>query len=271
MSLGQAKTRAFNLGTAELRIMPLSASGAALSAHSVGLVDSVTVEVAQESVRLEGGFPRKLVDTAIASQTATVTGALREVSRRNLKVLLGQGVGASEPADVATTMAGSATIAGATSITVTSATGITAGSTIVVYPKGKPELLSVCLVDSVSTNVLTLNTNTPLLVAYDPATNVEIFNAQPIPIGAVDQVQYFGVQVIQRNWQNGRPRVFDFWKGAVSAGMTFETSNQDYGTQNLQIEILEPSVEDYATGGPLEKLANIIPAFPSGRMAFGAV
>lgn len=271
MPLGSPKTRQFNLGTAELRIMPLSSSGKGLPAHSVGLVDTVSVEVAQDAVRLEGGFPRKLVDIAIASQNATVTGALREVSRRNLKVLLGQGVGASEPTDVATTMTGTATAAGATSLDVASATGIAANDTLVVFPTGKPELMSVVIVDSIATNTLTLNAKTPLLHAYDPALGaVQVFNAQPIPIGAVDQVQYFGVQVIQRNYANGRPRVFDLWKAAISAGMTFETSNQDYGSQNLQIEVMEPTAEDYAVGGPLEHLSGIIPNYPSGRMSFGA-
>lgn len=270
MSLGQARSKQFNLGTAELRITPLAASGRALASHSVGLVDTVTVSVAQEAVRLEGGFPRKLVDTAIASQTSSVTGALREVTRRNLRVLLGQGVSAAEPIDTTTMMNGAATVAGAVEFAVVSAAGITAGATLVVYPKGKPELMSVVVVESVDANTITLDSNTPLLVAYDPAMQVEVFNAHPIAIGAVDQVQYFGVQVIQRNYGNGRPRVFDLWKGSVSSGMTFETSNQDYGSQDLQIEILEPTADDYVDGGPLEHLASIIPNFPSGRMSFGA-
>lgn len=270
MPLGQARSKQFNLGTAELRITPLSAAGKALSTHSVGLVDTVTVAVAQEAVRLEGGFPRKLVDTAIAAQTSSVTGALREVTRRNLRTLLGQGVSAAEPIDVATMMAGAATTAGATAFAVVAGAGIAAGDTLVVFPKGKPELLSVVVVEAVDANDITLNANTPLLVAYDPAMQVEVFNAHPIAIGAIDQVQYFGVQVIQRNYGNGRPRVFDFWKGSVSSGMTFETSNQDYGSQELQIEILEPTADDYIDGGPLEHLASIIPNYPSGRMAFGA-
>lgn len=270
MSLGQARTRQFNLGTAELRIMPLTSSGKGMPAHSVGLVDNVSVTVNQEAVRLEGGFPRKLIDTAIATQQAGVSGTLREVSRRNLKVLLGQGVGASEPTDVATTMAGSATTAGATSLDVTSATGITEGTTIVVFPKGRPELLSVCVVASVATNTVTLDTNTPLLHAYDPATVVEVFNAQPLAIGSVEKVEYFGVQVVQRNYATGRPRVFDLWKGSITNGLTFETSNQDYGSQDLQIDILEPTVEDYASGGPLAHLADIIPVYMQGRLSAGA-
>lgn len=268
--LGSARTRQWNLGVAEVRITPLSASGKALQSHSVGLIDNATVEVAQESVRLEGGFPRKLIDTAIAAQTASVRATLREYSRRNLQVLLGQGVSAGSPVDVSTTLSGAATTAGATSMEVTSATGIATGDTLVVFPRGKPELLSVVMVASVATNTITLEDTTPLLVAYDPATVVDVFNAQPIAIGAVAETKYFGVQLIQRNPVSGRPRVFDFWKSSISTGMTFETSSQDYGSTELGLEILEPAADEYATGGALEHLAKIIPNYPAGRMSFGA-
>lgn len=268
--LGSARTKAWNIGTAELRVTPLSSSGKALQAHSVGLVDGVTFESAQESARLEGSFPRKLIDTAIISQTASVRGTLREYSRRNLNVLLGLGVPSGSQTDVATTMSGSATIAGATSFDVTSAAGISAGDTLVVFPRGKPELLSVVIVASIATNTLTLNAKTPLLVAYDPANPVDVFNAHPIPLGAVAETKYFGVQVVQRNPVSGRPRIIDLWKGAISSGMTLETGNQDYGSTELAIEAMEPSADDYAVGGPLEHLSDIIPVHPTGRMAWGA-
>ncbi len=269
-SLGSARTRQWNLGVAELRITPLSSAGKALQSHSVGLLDTAVVEVAQESIRLEGGFPRKLVDTAIASQTATVRATLREYSRRNLQVLLGAGVPSALPTDVATTLSGT-TIAGATSFQVASAVGISTGDTLVVFPKGKPEELSVVVVASVASNTVTLTNSTPLLVAYNSANGpVEVFNAQPVAIGAVAETQYFGVQLIQRNPANGRPRVFDFWKGSIASGMTFETSASDYGSTELQIEILEPAADEYSVGKPLEHLSGIIPSFPSGRMSFGA-
>ncbi len=270
MPLGSAKTRQFNLGTSELRVAPLTSAGRLLPAHSVGLVDSTTVNVAQEAARLEGGFPRKLIDTAVVSQTASVTAQLREVSRRNLQVLLGQGVSAGNPVDVATTLSVAAAAA-ATSITVTAATGIAAGDTLVVFPKGKPEFLSIVVVTGLAANVVTLSSQTPLLHAYDPALGpVEVFNAHPIPLGAVDSVQYFAVQVIQRNYANGRPRSFDFWKAAISSGMTYETSSQDYGTNELQIEIMEPTAEDIAAGGGLVHISDIIANHPAGRMSFGA-
>lgn len=268
--LGSARTRQWNLGVAEVRVTPLSASGKALQSHSVGLIDNAVVEVAQESVRLEGGFPRKLVDTAIAAQTANVRCTLREYSRRNLQILLGQGVSAGAVTDVATTMTGTAA-AGATVLNVASATGINAGDTLVVFPRGKPEQLSIVVVASIAALAVTLKTDTPLLVALDAANGpIDVFNAQPIAIGAVTETRYFGVQLIQRNPVNGRPRVFDFWKGSISSGMTFETSSQDYGSTELALEILEPAVDEYAVGGALAHLADIIPNYPAGRLAFGA-
>lgn len=268
--LGSARTRQWNLGVAELRITPLAASGKALQSHSVGLIDVATVEVAQESVRLEGGFPRKLVDTAIAAQTANVKATLREYSRRNLQTLLGQGVSASTPVDVATTLAAPA-IAGAVSLSLTLGTGVAIGDTLVVFPRGKPELLSIVVVSAIAANTATLNSDTPTLVAYDPANGpIDVFNAHPIALGAVAETKYFGIQLIQRNPVSGRPRVFDFWKGSISSGLTFETSSQDYGSTELAIEILEPAADEYAPGGSLVHLGSIIPNFPAGRMSFGA-
>lgn len=268
--LGDARTRAWNIGVVELRLTPLSASGKATQAHSAGLLDGCTVEVAQESANLDGGFPRKRVDTAIIAQNATVRATLREYSRRNLNVLLGLGVPTSSPADVATTLTGTVA-AGATTFNVASGTGIAQGDTLVVYPKGRPEQLSVVIVASVAANAVTLSAKTPLLHDHDGAAGpVEVFNAQPIPLGAVEETKYFGVQVIQRNPTNGRPRVFDFWKGSISSGMSFDTSSSDYGSTELQIEILEPAAIEYDVGGELAHLSDIIPSFPSGRMAFGA-
>lgn len=268
--LGSARTRQWNLGVAELRLTPLSSSGKALQSHSVGLNDSVTVEFQQDSVKLEGGFPRKLIDSAISTQTGSVRATLREFSRRNLNVQLGLGVPAGSVTDVATTLTGAALTAGAVSMTVTDGAGISAGDTLVVFQRGKPDTVSVVVVDSVATNVVTLNAKTPLLVAYDPATIVDVFSGHPIGIGSAAETQYFGAQVIQRNPVNGRPRIFDLWKVTLGGGFSYQSGNQDYGSNDLTLDILEPAADDYAVGGPLEHLADIIPNFPSGRITWGA-
>ena len=73
MALGSPITNKFNIGTAELRVGPMSSANKLLEAHSVGLIDSVSLNVDQEAAQLEGGFPRKLVDTAIIRQSSSIT------------------------------------------------------------------------------------------------------------------------------------------------------------------------------------------------------
>ena len=98
--LGAPVTSKFPIGTAELRVGPLTKAGRLTQANSVGLVDQATVEVTQNSVDLKGGFPQLLIDTAIIDQEATISATLRESSRRNIKIMLGEGLDASAPTDV---------------------------------------------------------------------------------------------------------------------------------------------------------------------------
>jgi len=274
MSLGQAKTKKFSIGTAELRVGPLTDANKLLPVHSVGLVDSVTVTVNQESVDLEGGFPKKVVDTAIVSQSSEVTGTLREYSRRNMQILLGEGIAGAEPADIATTVA---TAGSATDVDLEvpegEASTIVAGDFVVVYPSGSPELVGVYLVDGVTPtatqpDVINLNADTPLI--HDVAVGDLVFVAHQIPLGAIQETNYFSVQVIQRDNSSGRPVIFNFWKAAISTGLEYGTNADDFASTDLTVKILEPAACEYEAGGDLEHLANIIPSHPTGMFINGA-
>ena len=108
--IGSAQTRKFSIGTAELRVGPLNMAGRLTQAHSVGLIDSSSFSVEQTVVDLKGGFPQVINDSAITEQMSTVTGTLREFSRRNLGILMGQGLAyTNEGGDVAD---GSTTLSG---------------------------------------------------------------------------------------------------------------------------------------------------------------
>ena len=48
MPLGSARTNKFPIGTAELRVGPLTAAGNLMDVHSVGLIDQATLSVSQE-------------------------------------------------------------------------------------------------------------------------------------------------------------------------------------------------------------------------------
>lgn len=267
MSLGAPRTRKFPIGTAELRIGPLSLANRLTAAHSVGLIDSVTVEVSQESVNLEGGMPRKLIDTAIVSQSSKISGQIREYSRRNLKVMLGEGTDASPPTDVETTVASNAT-AGATTLTVTSAVGFAQGDIAVIYPSSDAGQVSVCLIASIAGNVITMDADTPLL--YAAASGAKVFNGQPVKIGGVAETNYLSAMIIQTDRVKKRPLVFNFWKVAIASGMNFATGTTEFGSTGLELNCLEPAASEYGVGGDLIHLADLIPGYPIGMMIGGA-
>ena len=270
--LGAPRTTKFQIGVAELRIGPMSLANKLTQAHSVGLIDSATVEIVQNSVDLMGGFPRSPVDTAIVERNGTITATLREYSRRNLKLMMGEGIAASEPTDVASLVTNNAAL-GATSIDVTGSTGsdFTAGDLVVIYPDADPASVSVCRVASISTDTLTLDSDTPTLHAYDgTSSTIHIYVAQQVGVGAVQTTNYFSAQLLQVERKTGRPVGFNLWKSTIASGMTIGSNADDFASNDLQIKVLDPAASEYASGGVLEHCAALIPNHPQGFMFYGA-
>jgi hypothetical protein len=265
MSLGSPVSNKFQIGTAELRIGPLTSAMKLLQAHSVGLVDSVSVTIGQESVDLEGGFPKQLMDSAIVRQTAEVSAVLREYSRRNLKVALGDGV-ATAATDVATTV-GTAASTAATSLIVASGTGVSASDLIVAYKPNAPENVQILRVQSISTNTLTLDTSTPLL--FDLSIGDPVFVAKQVAIGAVSQTNYMAASVVQKENSSGRPLVWNFWKASISGNLEYATNADDFASTTLTLKCLQPAAAEFGIGANLAHLSNIIPAHPTGFLALG--
>jgi len=268
--LGSAQTQKFSIGTAEVRVGPLSAAGRLTQANSIGLVDSATVEVTQTSVDLKGGFPQQIVDTAVTEQTSTMTATLREYSRRNLQIMLGEGLDAgAAPSDVASEIVTDVIIDG-TSVDVTASDGLlfTIGDIVVMYPEGKPEDVCVDRITTISTDTLTLENG--VAVALNGTTEtVHIFVANAIAVGGVTQTNYFAVSLVQSENSTGRPVGFNFWKAALGGSMTFATNATDFASNDLALKILQPAVTEYTTGD-LSHLANVIPSNPTGMYMGGA-
>ena len=268
--LGIAQTTKFSIGTAEVRIGPLSSANKLTQSHSIGLLDDVTLEVSQENIDLQGGFPRTIVDTAIVSQDATVNATLREYSRRNIRVMLGEGVESVAATDASTTLSANAA-SGATALTLTAAlTGASDGDLVVVYPVGSPSDVSVCEIASGSGGTsLTLNTDTPTLFAY--TSGAVVYLAHHVPLGNVQQTNYFAVQFLQQERSTGRPIGFNFWKASISSGMSLSSNAEDFASTEMQIKIVEPGFQEYDSGGTgdLKHLSTIIPSNPTGLMFGG--
>lgn len=259
--LGSPVTSAFQIGTAELRIGPMSSAGKLSQAHSIGLVDSVGVTISQETKELEGGFPKNLIASAVTKQLGTISATFREYSRRNLSVLLGAGiVAAATP--VATTIAADLAL-NAAGATLASGTGFTAGDICVIYQTGKPETVSVVKLLTVSSNAVTWAANS-LANAFTAAQGViNFYKANEVPLGAVTSVNYFSATAVWTS-ASGKPDFFNFWKVSVGGNMDFKTNADDFASSDMELKILLPSAADIA--GDLSPVASIIATNPMGLL-----
>jgi len=272
-NLGAPQTNKFAIGTAEVRLGSLVNANKLTQSSSIGLVDSANLEVTQNSVDLLGGFPQTIIDTAIVSQESSLTATLREYSKRNIDVLLGNGV-AGFIADLETDITGAALIVGETTIPVADETGFSAGDVVVLFDEAFPENLTISVVASTAALSIELDPNLPLLVGLDPTgATTRIFKGNQSAIGAgggcAAGSQNFSVQLTQLQKANCRPVSFVFWKGTIGAGMTYNTDATDFASTELNIKLLQPAASEYATGADLEHVAALIPSHPVGMFVSG--
>jgi len=268
-NLGSAQTNKFSIGTAELRIGPLASAGVLEQAHSIGVIDNATIEVSQNAVDLLGGFPQKLIDTAIVSQESSMTATLREYSKRNGDFMLGNPVASYVTAVSTDSVTLDAVDAAGTTLALPTGEGAnwSLGDTFVLHSATDPALVNFCRVVSVAVDELTLDAGTP--TTFAPQIGDLLFRAEQSAVGNISATNYFSVTLIQTQ-RNSRPGIFSFWKAALSGGMSYGTNAEDFASTELSIKLLEPSAADYAAGAALNHLANIIPTHPTGLFAQGA-
>ena len=270
MKLGSPQTSEYSIGTAEVRVGPLTEAMRMVQARSIGLVDNATVSFNTTSVDLMGGFPQELVDTAVTQQSGSVRIAAREFSRRNLDIQLGNAISATAPTGVATTLVNTANVAAdATSIVVEDTTGFAVDDVIVIYPDGRPEDVTISQISAINTgtDTITLKTGMGTVVAYPAQTestkDFHVFKGLGIAAGAVTRTNYFSMMLIQQKNKSGRPIVWNVWKAANSGSMEQGTSATEYGTLNMEMKILKPSAADIGSGGDLNALAPLINLYPT--------
>lgn len=273
--LGSAASNEFSIGTAEVRVGPLSEAGRLAQSRSIGLVDNATISFQAASVDLKGGFPQQIVDTAVTEQTGSITVTAREFSRRNLDIMLGNAVSATAVTDVATNLVNTANVAAnAVSIDVDSAVGLAVDDVIVIYPEGRPEDVTITQISAITGTTLTLKTGMGTVVAYNALTestlDFHVFKAHGIAAGNVTRTNYFSLMLLQQKNSTGRPVVWSVWKAANSGSMEQGTSATDYGSLNMEMKILQPSISDVAVGGGLNNVASLIAMFPTAVRIGGA-
>lgn len=274
MSLGQAKTNRFQIGTAELRVGPLANAGKLTQAHSVGLIDEAKVSYSREVAQLMGGFPKKLVDETPISEVTTITATLREYSRKNLGILLGQGV-LSAATDLNDDATGVMTGTAALPVIPVVGTPFAVNDTVTGYIVGRPDLVFVARVlakDVADIDVTPIDATlfTEINAAITAGSTLRIFRAAVVNVGDLSDTEYFSASLVQKDLKTGRPLVFNFWKVSAKGGMDYATNASDYASTELSLEVLEPTAADYGVGGELVHLAAVIPNAPMWELVNSA-
>lgn len=262
--LGTLRTNILGTGVGEVRIGTLSMAGKLPQANSVGAVQSASFEEATTMIEAEAGSPSQLVAIAFGKKTYSFKAETLERSAANLNAAIGNGIIAS--ATGVDTHLTSDEVAGSTVITVADASAISPGSMITVYPEGKPEQVSVCLVQSKSSNDLTLDASTPLLYdapgSTDTDTVYHVYVSNVISGGKVTGgVKNFSLTWIKQS-VSGKPIVYHFWKVAAKGNFTDSGSSTEFTKVPLEFQILTPSLADVAVGGALYHARNMIAKHP---------
>jgi hypothetical protein len=275
MALATPVTNKFHIGSAELRIGPLNLANKLTQAHSVGLLQSATVNFAQESVDLEAGLPKTLIDTVIVSNNVTVSAQAYEYSRKNIKAMLNAGTEATPLSEYFGTAASVVVKTGTGTSSIDTdllLTDVTVGDLLVIYKAAAPEQMSIVQVtakaafQTTKASITIDNTKTPLL--FDTAIGDVIYKANQIGLGTSAITNYFAAEIIGVEHSTGRPIGFKFWKATLSGGMEYGFSNDNFAVTPMTLKILQPPAVDFTGTGPLVHLAGIIPQHPYG-MYFG--
>lgn len=278
MTIGAPVTNKFQIGNAEIRIGALTNAGKLTPAHSVGLLESATVNYNQESVDLEGGLPKTLIDTVITRTNVTVDAQAYEYSRRNIQSMINLPQDVSAPSEYNGTVAVAYNV-GATSTehieTNILLTDVNVGDVVLVYPVNEPQKVSLIQVtakaartapDTTMARITFDATKTPMLFSA-PVGSV-VVKTNTLGLGGSYKTNYFTLDVIGLEHTTGRPKGFRFWKCAVAGGMQYSFSNDNYAVTPMQFKVLQPPATDTGSGGDLEHVAALVANHPYG-MFFG--
>lgn len=230
---GTAKTNTFMLGTATVMLgAPEDLYNLNPDEHSIGLVKNFTLTSEPAYIELSQGVKNQIVYSVMNSNPVRATMEAYEFTAKNLAYALG-----IEGADTVTTQTVETTLAsaidgvpaGEDQITVTSATGITAGKYIMIAVNGDDDII-VRKVSSVASNVLTLD----VAIERDVAAGAKVKVVNGIGVGSKDEQPFYAAK-IAGVLADGSKVVIDIPKVRIVRGFNLNFSTENYG--NLPIEL----------------------------------
>jgi len=276
MALGSAKTKIFQVGTSELRVGTLSEANKMTAANSVGLVETVTTKNTLTTVKLEGGFPKTVVATEVASYVSTVEAVAYEYSRRNLMLMTGQGIAAASATFSTTATAAlvaPTVLTGTSVLTVTgAATNFAIGDEIVVHKYHDTSTVQVLTVSAVAAgaaagtvNLTFDNTKTPPI--WNIAVGDIVFKALPVGLGITPCNRDITLEVIGQVAANcGTPIIQKYWKVNYTGDMTISSSADKFAPVNMSFEVLMPTADDVSATGALYGVRDLVAKYPLGMI-----
>jgi hypothetical protein len=277
--LGTPVTPFFAYGAFEVRLGPLYLAGRLSQANSIGLCDDMSTDIAVNTTDLKGGAPQVIYDTAITGTEGTVTVTTREQSRYNLGLQAGNGALAAA-VDFISTLKSASGAGGDLDLTATgfvvnlvAAKQILAGDILTIWKAGYPESVSVVKVTAAAGNAgadqtITIGTTSVpgglansnnLSVVYSAADIaaglIKVAKQAPVQLGNVDAVHYFSAAIIQVDRPTQRPRPINIWKCTIGSGFKVSGGGTEFGSNQLILKVLPPTIAEVASGGVLEHIA----------------
>ncbi len=278
MAIGQAVTKNFPIGSAEIRVGPLEEANRLQQSHSMGLLSSANINFTQDSVGLSAGLPNTLIDSAITNINVKVSAQIYEYSRKNISLALNEGSSNSNSVSGSVVQAVTAENTGTTIIETNIPVGnLSVGDMLIIFPDKLPENFSSVQITNVENSVISGNEanakvtidNTKTSLLFNYSVDDPVFRANQIGLGQSTKTNYFTLDVIGLDRITGKPTGFKFWKVAVEGGLEYSYSNDSFAVTPMTFKVLQPSSEDLLPGKPLHHIADLVTKHPYGMQFSG--
>lgn len=248
---GLAMSNKFMLGAATLLIGPQADMfNLTRASHSVGLIKNFALTAEPTYTDLSQGVKNTVVYSVMTGHQARASAELYEYSARNLSYTAQlNGATMVTQTNIETTL--SAAVVGssgspATTITVTSATGLAVGEWILIQDPTTPDDAVFRKITTIATNTITTNPN----IQRNLANGSTVRRVNFVEVGSKQEQPFFSA-VVHGILANGDEVSIGLPKVRVTNGLNLSFQTNDYGNMPIELGIydLTPSDPHYAIFG----------------------
>jgi len=235
---GEAKTNSFMLGSATVMIGPQAdLFTLAPSTHSIGLVKNFTASGEPQYTDLTQGVKNTIVASVMTSNRIRAQMEVYEYTAKNIAYALGLNGSTLTPISTSTTTSAAIT-ANATSITVTSATGLVIGDWIMIQ-EGTDDKVFYRKIQNLVTNTVTLNAAIPVALA----TGCTVQKVNVIDVGSTADQPYLSAQVVG-SLADGTEIGLYIPKLRITAGFSLGFTTDNFGNLPLEFTMYDLTSDD---------------------------